>query len=189
MPGSERGDDPDAFGPKTHHLESTHMGWRIVERRIGRAGGLRQRNQRQSEWDLQYGADNWLVGYAIDGVFVSQDEALETIYYRSYEEHFAAHPEDLDELIATAKTLRNPHAEATTSVDLQVPAIMTYLDRHGLTLAGTAVVDIGSWEGQASHPISVRLSPLHIRVTGNPKMTLENFWQSKKCLAVWDADE
>ena len=165
------------------------MGWQIVERRIGRAGGLRQRTDRQRQWDEAYGADAWQIGYTIDGAFVSQEEALERIYYRSYEEHFAAHPEDLDELIATAKALRNPHAEATTSVDLQVPAIMSYLDRHGLKLRGAAVVDIGSWEGQASHPISIRLSPLHIRVTGNPKMTLENFWQSKKCLAVWQDDD
>ena len=85
-----------------------------------------------------------------------------------------------------ARTLRNPHAEATTGVDLQVPAIMMYLDRHGLALHGTEVVDIGFWEGQASHPNSIRLSPLHIKVVGDPKMTLESFWQSKKCLAVWD---
>jgi hypothetical protein len=40
--------------------------------------------------------------------------------------------------------------------------------------------------GRASHPLSVRLSPLHVRVTGNPKMTVEQFWQEKKCLAVWE---
>lgn len=165
------------------------MPWRVVERRIGRAGGLRQRTARQREWDRKYGQDNWQIGYVIDSRFVPQEQALESVYYRSYEDHFASHPEDLRELIATAKTLRNPHAEATTSVDLQVPAIMTYLDRHGLTLNGDAVVDIGSWNGQASHPISIRLSPLHILATGHPKMTLENFWQSKKCLAVWEHDD
>jgi len=163
------------------------MSWRVVERRIGRAGGIRQRNERQREWDRRYGADNWQVGYVIDGEFVSQDEALESIYYRSYE--VAAHPEDLAELISIAKQLRNPHAEATTSVDLQVPAIMTYLERNGLKLTGDVVVDIGSWEGRASHPISIRLSPLHIPVTGNPKMTLESFWQGKKCLAVWQEED
>jgi hypothetical protein len=162
------------------------MGWTIVERRIGRAGGARQRNARQQEWDRKYGDESWQVGYVIDGQFISQEDALESIYYRSYEDHFAAHPQDLQELIATAKALRNPHAEATTSVDLQVPAIMSYLERHGLKLEGSEIVDIGSWEGKASHPMSVRLSPLHIPVTGDPKMTLENFWQSKKCLAVWE---
>ncbi|HZS04878.1 MAG TPA: hypothetical protein VFD58_08600 [Blastocatellia bacterium] len=53
-------------------------------------------------------------------------------------------------------------------------------------MQGTEVVDIGSWQGQASHAISIRLSPLHIKVVGNPKMTLEKFWQSKKCLAIWE---
>jgi len=60
------------------------------------------------------------------------------------------------------------------------------LERHGLELRGMEVVDIGSWEGRASHPISVRLSPLHIQVKGDEKMTLEKFWQSRKCLAVWE---
>ena len=76
-----------------------------------------------------------------------------------------------------------------TGVDLQVPAIMTYLERHGLRLLGTEFVDIGSWKGQTSHAISIRLSPLHIKVTGDPKMTLEQFWQEKKCLAGWEDDE
>ena len=49
-------------------------------------------------------------------------------------------------------------------------------------------MDIGSWAGEASHPIRIRLSPLHIKATGDPKMTLEQFWQKKKCLAVWEDD-
>jgi hypothetical protein len=49
-------------------------------------------------------------------------------------------------------------------------------------------VDIGSWKGQVSHAPSIRLCPLHIGVTGNPKMTLEQFWQERKCLAVWEDD-
>jgi hypothetical protein len=164
------------------------MPWEIVERKIGRAGGVKQRTARQREWDQKYGDGNWAVGYVIDGEFVSQDDALESIYYRSYEEHFASHPQDLEELTCLAKSLRNPHAEATTGVDLQVPAIMAYLDRHGIRLLGTEVVDIGSWKGQASHALSIRLSPLHIHVIGDPKMTLEQFWQEKKCLAVWEDD-
>src|SRR5262249_53268553 len=80
-------------------------------------------------------------------------------YYRSYEEHFAAHPEDLEELVRTAGRLRNPHAEATTGVDLQVPAIMTYLERHGLALRGGDVVDIGSWGGRGCHPLSAAARP------------------------------
>ena len=110
------------------------MPWRVVEWKIGRAGGLKQRTARQRDWDRTYGDGNWTVGYVIGGAFVPQEEALESIYYRSYEDHFVAHPEDLKELIHLAKTLRNPHAEATTGVDLQVPAILTYLERHGLRL-------------------------------------------------------
>lgn len=162
------------------------MPWRVVERKIGKAGGIKKRTAKQKEWDQKYGEGLWCVGYVIDGEFVPQETALETIYYQSYVEHFAAHPEDLKELISLAKTLRNPHAEATTGVDLQVPAIMEYLKRHNLRLEGSEVVDIGSWKGKASHPISIRLSPLHIKVTGDPRMTLEQFWQEKKCLAVWE---
>ncbi len=152
------------------------MPWNVVERKIGRAGGVKQRTARQQEGDRKYGDGKWIVGYFVAGTFVLQEDALESIYYRSYEEHFAAHPEDLEELVSLAKSLRNPHAEATTGVDLQVPVIMTYLERHGFRLKGTEVVDIGSWKGQASHAISIRLSPLHIKVTGDPKMTLEQFW-------------
>jgi hypothetical protein len=122
----------------------------------------------------------------VEGTFVLQEHAVESIYYRSYEEHFAAHPDELEELIRVAKRLRNPHAEATTGVDLQVPAIMTYLERHGLRLRGTEMVDIGTWKGRASHPIGIRLSPLHIKVAGDPGTTLERFWQERKCLAVWE---
>jgi len=161
------------------------MAWQIVNRKIGRAGGVKRRENQQREWDRRYGEGNWAVGYLIEGEFVLQEEAIELVYYRSYEEHFQQHPEDLQELIQLAKVLRNPHAEATTSVDIQIPAIMEYLKCHNISLQGTEVVDIGTWQGQYSHPISVRLSPLTIKCAINPKKTLENFWQSKKCLAVW----
>lgn len=128
------------------------MPWQVVERNIGRAGGVHQRNAKQREWDRKYGEGNWTVGYVIDGNFVSQEDAQESVYNKSYEDHFAAHPYDLEELIHLAKQLRNPHAEATTGVNLQVPAIMSYLERHGLELQGSEVVDIGSWQGKASHP-------------------------------------
>jgi len=165
------------------------MPWKVIERRLGKAGPVKRRLARQREWDQKYGDGNWEIGYVLDGAFVTQDEALESVYYRSYERHFAEHPADLEELIQLAKVLRNPHAEATTGVDLQVPAITDYLLRHGLTLQGQEVVDIGSWEGQASHPISVRLSPLQIQCAVDPRTTLEQFWQEKKCLAVWEDGE
>lgn len=161
------------------------MAWRVVERRLGKAGPRKRREAQQWEWDRQYGEGCWEVGYVIEGQFVSQEDALETVYYRSYAEHFQRHPNDLEELIATAKFLRNPHAEATTGVDLQVPAILDYLQRNGLRLQGAERVDIGSWDGHASHAISIRLSPLQIRAAPDPRMTLEQFWQEKKCLAVW----
>jgi len=160
------------------------MPWKIVERRIGKAGNLKQRQKRQKEWNQKYG-ENWMIGYKVDGEFISQDEALETIYYESYKLHFENNPDDLKELINIAKKLENPHSKLTKGVDLQVPAIMNYLERHNLELLGNEVVDIGSY-GKRSHKISVRLSPLTISVIGNPKMTLEKFWQDKKCLAVWE---
>lgn len=160
------------------------MAWKIVKRKIGKAGNLKQRQKNQSEWDKKYG-DNWMIGYVVDGEFVSQEDALESIYYKSYEAHFEQYPEDLETLIKTAKILKNPHAQATGGVDLQVPAILDYLDRNDLELQGNEVVDIGSF-GNRSHKISVRLSPLTIKTVGYPKMTLEQFWQEKKCLAVWE---
>ena len=162
------------------------MGWRVVERRIGKAGPRKRRLARQQEWDRRYGESCWEVGYVVDGKFITQEDAIDSIYNRSYEQHFSQHPADLEEIITRAKRLRNPHAEATTGVDLQVPAIMEYLRRNSLRLQGQEVVDIGSWEGQASHSISIRLSPLQIKSVLDPKMTLEQFWQDKKCLAVWE---
>lgn len=162
------------------------MSWRIVDRRIGRAGGLRERTVRQREWDHKYGEGMWAIGYLIEGEFVEQEEAISIVYNPSYARHFEEHPEDLEELCALAKVLRNPHSEATTGVDLQVPAIRDYLVRKGRELTGMEVVDIGTWKGQASHPISVRLSPLHINCAIRPEWTLEKYWQERKVLAVWE---
>ncbi len=63
---------------------------------------------------------------------------------------------------------------------------MEYLERHNLTLQGRELVDIGSYDGQASHALSIRLSPVSVRVIGDPKTTVEQYWQDKKCLAVWE---
>jgi hypothetical protein len=164
------------------------MPWRVIKRRLGRAGSDAERTKRQREWDRQHGEGRWAIGYVVNGEFLLQEAAFESIYYRSYEEHFRRHPEDVEELVGLAKALRNPHAAATTSVDLQVPAIMQYLERHGFELRGSEVVDIGTWNGSASHAISIRLSPLHIQFVDDEKMTLEQFWQDRKCLAVWDDD-
>ena len=55
------------------------MGWKIVERRLGKAGGEKQRTGRQREWDRKYGEDVWAIGYVMDGEFVRQDAALESV--------------------------------------------------------------------------------------------------------------
>ncbi|MGB1241379.1 MAG: hypothetical protein ACPG49_02585 [Chitinophagales bacterium] len=159
------------------------MAWKIVERKLGKAGNFKQRQNRQRAWTQKYG-DNWVIGYVWKGEFIMQEEALEVVYYQSYKAHFDEHPEDLTELIETAKVLQNPHSKLTGGVDLQVPAILQYLERHDLMLMGNEVVDIGSF-GNRSHKISVRLSPLTIKTVDYPKLTLEQFWQKKKCLAVW----
>ena len=164
------------------------MAWQVIKRRLGKAGGRKEREARQREWDARYGEGCWAIGYFVDGEFLLQEEALETIYQRSYDEHFSAHPRDLDELVGIAKALRNPHAEATTGVDLQVPAILECLRRRGLALRGGEVVDIGTWKGHASHPLGVRLSPLTVKCALDPRLTLAKFWQREKCLALW-ADE
>lgn len=160
------------------------MTWKVAERKIGKAGNIKQQQKRQQEWNCKYG-ENWQIGYFINNEFVAQEDALETIYYKSYEEHFENHPNDLQELIHTAKALRNPHAEMTGGTDLQLPAIYKYLKNKNLTLLGNEMVDIGTY-GSRSHKLSVRLSPLTIKVTGNPNMTLEKFWQDKKCLVIWE---
>ena len=161
------------------------MAWKVVSRKIGQAGGIKERTARQRDWDKKYGDGLWEIGYVIDGEFVSQRDAEETVYYESYRKHFEENPRDLEELLSLAKAIRNPHAEATTGVDLQIPAVERYLEEKGLSLKGNEIVDIGSWKGKRSHAISERLSPLHIRCCLNEKLTLEKFWQSKKCLAVW----
>ena len=161
------------------------MAWRVIKRRLGRAGGERERLRRQRDWDREHGEGLWAIGYLIDGAFVSQDEAFDLIYVASYADYFDAHPAELEALASKAKALRNPHAEATTGVDLQVPAILAILRARGFELCGAEVVDIGTWNEQASHAISIRLSPLQIPCHGFAKLTLEKFWQSKKCLAVW----
>ena len=77
-------------------------------------------------------------------------------------------------------------SEREKMAEARAQAISDYLRRHGLQLAGTEVVDIGTWDGKASHPISVRLSPLTIACAVDPGRTLEQWWQQRKVLVVWD---
>lgn len=161
------------------------MPWTVIKRKLGPAGSLSMRRARQRDWDKKYGEGLWAVGYIIHDCFVSSDEAIDEIYNKSYEQHFERHPQDLEELIHTAKALTNPHADAGRGVDLQVPAIHHCLVKWGLTLQGSERVDIGTWQGEASHSLSVRLSPLQVKAYGHPKWTLEKFWQRRKVLALW----
>jgi len=158
--------------------------WNVVERKLGPAGGVKERTARQRRWDDKYGADAWAVGYVADGIFVLQEQAYEDIYVASYDAYFDDHPADLDLLCTTARTLRNPHAEVTGGVDLQVPAVLEVVARRGRRLDGNDVVDIGS-HGTRSHALSVRLSPSQVPCICLPSWSLEKFWQRKKCLAVW----
>jgi hypothetical protein len=77
------------------------MTWKVVERKIGKAGNIKQQQKRQKEWNRKYG-ENWLIGY-FSIMNLSQEIAFEMIYYKSYEEHFASYPKDLEELVLTAK--------------------------------------------------------------------------------------
>ena len=53
------------------------MAWKIVNNKIGRAGGRKERFAKQTAWDAKYGEDNWIVGYKIDGQFCDKDKALD----------------------------------------------------------------------------------------------------------------
>ena len=164
------------------------MPWKVVERKIGRAGGVKQRTARQREWDRQ----------------VRRGQLGGRLRHRRRLRPAGRRPGvDLQpELRGTLR--RPPRGPGGTDPPRQEPAEPARRgdDRrgpasagdHGLpgaaraSASGTEVVDIGSWKGQASHPISIRLSPLHIQVVGDPKMTLEQFWQERKCLAVWEEE-
>lgn len=161
------------------------MPWQVVERNISPTGGVWELAAHKRAWEGKHGRGNWVIGYETERGFITEEAAIEAIYYKSYEEHFDSHPNDLDELVHLAGELRNPHAEAIAGVDLQVPAIMDYLNRNELNLRGPEVVDIGAWDSGTSPPIGIRLSAAHVTAVGNHKMSLEKFWQSKKCLAVW----
>ena len=164
------------------------MSWNVVERKIGRAGGVKQRTARQREWDQKYGED------ALGGRLrhrrrlrpprrcagVGLLPELRGTFCRSSRRPGGTDPAGQD----AAESPRRGN-------DRRGPAGASDHDVSGsprASLQGNEVMDIGSWKGQASHAISIRLSPLHIKVTGDPKTTLEQFWQEKKCLAVWEEE-
>ena len=68
------------------------MAWKIIERKIGRAGGEKQRFARQREWNHKYGEDSWAIGYVIAIEFIRQEDAVFEIYNPSYAMHLDEHP-------------------------------------------------------------------------------------------------
>jgi hypothetical protein len=49
------------------------MPWRVVERKIGRAGGMKQRTARQRAWDRKHGERQWAGGAEGGGALPSRD--------------------------------------------------------------------------------------------------------------------
>lgn len=161
---------------------------KIIER-IGRAGGKKQREAKQKEWDKKYGIGNWEVVYFYDGKIYTREEALEEFYNKSYFEFLKKNPMVVEELCKRAGTLFNPHSRGTTGIDLQCPSVLAALEKLGKTLNGTEEIAIGTWQNKfgskVSYPqISYTLSPFKIPVWCNPKMNVEKFWQEYKFLAV-----
>ena len=74
------------------------MGWKVVTRKLGKAGGLKERTARQRRWDREYGEGMWASGYVVDGEFVEYERALEVVYQASYDAYLDAHSERVDEL-------------------------------------------------------------------------------------------
>ena len=65
------------------------MPWKIVERKVGRAGGVKQRNARQQEWDRKYG--DWAVGYVIDGEGSCRTEFPACVWRTNTPSEFRSH--------------------------------------------------------------------------------------------------
>lgn len=57
------------------------MMYRAVEK-LGRAGGPRNRERKQKEWNEKYGEGNWSVVYQYNGKVYTREEALENFYHK-----------------------------------------------------------------------------------------------------------
>lgn len=164
---------------------------RIVEQ-IGRAGGKAQREAKQKEWNRKYGEGNWEVVYFYDGKIYTREEALEEFYNKSYLIFLQKNPRVLEELCSRAGSIYNPHARYGgdgTNVDLQCPAVECALSVLGKTLRGKEEVAIGTWKAKIGQkavypPISYTLSPFKVPIWCDQKISVEQFWQDYKYLAV-----
>lgn len=162
------------------------MGFQIVEK-VGRAGNFNKRKSQADRWDQQYGENNWEIVYFYLGKIYLREEALEEFYNKSYYEYLNKNSNIAKELCLQASEIYNPHAEATTGVDLQCPAVSKALEKLRLKLAGNRRIAIGTWNsrnGVVFPPISHKLSPFRVPLWCDPAISVEKFWQDYKYLAV-----
>lgn len=160
--------------------------YRVVEK-LGRAGGPRNRERKQKEWNEKYGEGNWAVVYQYNGKVYTREEALENFYHKSYYDFLKKNPHLANQLCAMAKEIYNPHAEATGGVDLQCPAVHEALEKLGLSLHGDKRVAIGTWGtkyGRKYPSISYKLSPFQVPLWCDSSISVEEFWQDYKYLGV-----
>lgn len=158
----------------------------IIEK-VGRAGGKKQREEKQKEWDKKYGKNNWSIGYFYDNKFYTREEALIEFYDKSYYEFLKKNPKIVEEICKRAKTLYNPHARHTTGIDLQSPSVQKAIDRLGKKLEGNEELAVGVWgtnKGYKYPQISFKLDPYRVPLWCDKTINLESFWQEYKYLVI-----
>lgn len=163
--------------------------------------------KQQAIWDAKYGADTWVTGYEINGVFLPREEALKEIYFRSYYAFLDAHPEMVRSL-SSYSGVYNPHALLSDSTDIQAFCVESYMSDRGWSFGGQSLLPIGAYQpkkmtnrlkskieslglsfnakGKVVYPsLSYELSPFKVPCVLNSEMSIETFWQSDhKCLAL-----
>lgn len=183
------------------------MGYRIVEKAIGRAGNKAQMERKQIDWDRKYGKGKWITGYEVNGQFMTRDEAVEKVYDAAYFAYLDNRKAVVNMLVDYDGCF-NPHARFTNSTDIQAQTIDRYLKARGLKFnCGRGFeVAIGTWQprdiaryeskikalgytiynGKIQYEaLSQMLSPFNIKTLHDPSLSVEDFWQSSaKCLAV-----
>lgn len=180
------------------------MSYQIIEK-IGRAGGFKNREAVQKEWDNLYGEGNWTVGYVYNNQAYTREEALNTFYNQSYLEFIKNNFKKINsDLIQIASELFNPHAVFTTGVDLQVPAVMNALNQLNVELQGHKKIAIGSFQVKFWNPRNLNiakkynmeisdnriiypeitnfLSPFRVPLMCDKNVSIEDFWQNYKYL-------
>lgn len=180
--------------------------YKIVERKIGRAGNRQQIAKKQEVWNKKYGEGNWLTGYEIDGQFRTREFVIREIYDESYFIFLDANPEVVKELVNSGGVY-NPHAILSNSFDIQAATVERYMQSRGLSFEGEGLLPIGSYQPKYNkepvlkkalelglvvqddkivYPkIAYTLNPFNVPCLLNSEESIEVFWQSDiKCLAV-----